>query len=187
MVRALESRHWDEEDAIWQRLQRAGKAALLAHDHQGTRQSIGEALALARQHFASGDPRLAASLTFQAWLLRITEPARAGALFEEAQSHWANAEAWLTHQPPPARLAKSSSFHIRLESKHPGAYQKRRRADMAELLRQGRSISQGLQDGQASLLPSLPSDAGAGLAFDTHRKVKTAVDLLPGRIGLQHP
>lgn len=179
MDKLPDKRHWREEDAIWECLQCAGKEALFAHDHQGARRRIGEALALAQQHFATGDPRLATSLTFQAWLIRTTHPARAATLFQEAHRHWANAEAWLARQPPPARLARSSSFHIRLESKHPGAYQARRLADMKTLLQQGRSITRRLQDDPGSLPAPTQSDANAGLGFDVHRKIKAAIYLLP--------
>ncbi|MGI9502480.1 MAG: hypothetical protein ACR2RE_05440, partial [Geminicoccaceae bacterium] len=180
-------RHWREEDAIWECLQRAGKEAFTAHDHQNARRRIGEALALARQHFETGDPRIAASLTFQAWLFRSTDPERAGTLFQEAGGHWTSADAWLARQPPPARLAKSSSFHLRLEGKHPGVYQERHLADMKALLQQGRSITRRLQDDPGSLTSPSPSDRSAGLAFDTHRKIKTAIDLLPDRIDPGRP
>jgi len=181
VVDALNSSDWREEEADWERLQRDCKAAFLAQDLPRARKRIGEALALAKQHFQPGDPRLAASLAFQAWLLRKNDPRRAHSLFQEAHAHWRLADAWLSRQPPPERLARSSSFHFRLESKHPGAYLERRLEDMTSLLASGRSLTERLQDGRSLPPHASPAPAGSpsNLAFDTHRKIKTAIDLLP--------
>ena len=174
---------WSEQDAAWERLQREAKAALLS-DLPRAKRPVSEALDLAQRHFSTGDPRLAASLASQAWLLLETNPALAGALFQEALAHWAQAGAWLARQPPPERLAKSSAFHFRLESKHPGAYRERRHQDMRALLAHGRALTEGLRAGADNSAVATGRDSGpAGVqAFDSYRKVKTAVDLLPGGV-----
>ena len=122
MAEPFDDFRWNREDAAWEQLQRAGSAAIRDGDLPLGRQRIGDALALAREHFSTGDPRLAASLATEAWLQRPQAPDRAACLFEDALAHWAQAETWLAHQPPPERRARSSSFHLRLESRHPGAY-----------------------------------------------------------------
>lgn len=170
---------WRAEDAAWERMQAAVRTALAADDLPLARQQAGAALALARAHFQAGDPRLAATLALQAWLLRPIDPRLAGARFREADMHWAQGAVWLAAQPPPVRRARSSIFHLRLESKHPGAYRNRLVEDMRALLAEGQARHARLREAGDDARPADALPAAAGLAFDTWRKVRTAVDLLP--------
>ena len=174
---------WQEEDAAWERLQQEVLAALGTSDYQHAAGCIARTSALAKAHFQTGDPRLAATLACEAWLLRTERPSQASNLFQEACAHWGQATAWLARQPQPAapkRLARSSSFHLRLESKHPGAYQERLKEDMQPLLTLGQTLTLGLSGAVSEPLAAETVQVGSAenLAFDTHRKVKTAVDLL---------
>lgn len=197
MADLINGSDWREEDAVWERLQQDVLAALALNDHSRARRRIGDALTLAKEHFQTGDPRLAATLACQARLLQKKSPSLASRLFQEARAEWGQAAAWLARQPPPdrkalpgrpsrpGRLARSSSFHLRLESKHPGAYQERLREELKSLLtlgqtltgemREARSASETVERGQIR--------SGTDLAFDTHRKVMTAVDLLRDCLG----
>ena len=179
---------WRDEDAAWERLQRDVLSAFRDNDQALARRRCGQALALAKEHFRSGDPRLAASLACQGRLLREKTPSLAADLFREARAHWAQAPAWLASQQPPGRperLARSSSFHLRLESKHPGAYQARRRTDIKPLLALGLKLSLRLRDADGG--PLAIEDAGDQTApappTNIHRKTKTAIDLLNGCLG----
>ncbi len=174
---------WREEDAAWERLQQRLKAALEMSDYPRATSCIARTSTLAKVHFKTGDPRLAATLACEAWLLRAALPSHASGLFQEALAHWGQATAWLACQSPPARperRARSSSFHFRLESKHPGAYQERFREDMRPLLALGRTLTERLRavDCQPLAAECLETGSAPHPAFDTHRKVKTAVDLL---------
>ena len=174
---------WREEDAAWEQMQQEMLAALGTSDYPLATRCIARTSALAKAHFETGDPRLAASLACEAWLLQAERPSHASALFQEALAHWGQATAWLARQPPPdrpKRLARSSSFHLRLESKHPGAYQERQNEDMRPLLALGQTLTERLRGADCKPLAAgnLQAVSAPDLAFDTRRKVKTAVDLL---------
>ena len=99
---------WSAEDAAWELLQRAAIDALRSGDRRRASQQTEAALALAREHFRTGDPRLAASFATKAWLVVGDRPALADTLFREALAHWHQATTWLAAEPPPLRLARSS-------------------------------------------------------------------------------
>jgi hypothetical protein len=181
VVDPLATADWDEEDAHWERLQRDGLEALERGDRAAATRHIGQALILARERFESGDPRLAASLASQAWLLRDKAEAMAVALLRESLVHWGQATAWLARQPPPRRLARSSSFHFRLESKHPGAYPARQEERMKGLLALGRIRTETLQGlrSAANAAACEKVDFWASSAPGTFRKVAAAVDFMP--------
>ena len=86
----------------------AGRLWLAAHDMAET--------------FAADDPRRAASLDALGTLAaKRKNDARAEALYREALDAWQAAQTWVDrmHVAPAAR---SSMFHLRLETKHRGAY-----------------------------------------------------------------
>ncbi|MGI9500976.1 MAG: hypothetical protein ACR2P3_13135 [Geminicoccaceae bacterium] len=173
---------WSEEDAAWERLQREGLTALDEGDLPFARRRIGEALAVARRHFQCGDPRLAASLASQATLLGRQDLPLAAALFRDALAQWGQALVWLARQPASRRLARSSSFHLRLESKHPGAYRERHIEDMRRLLALGRAHTEQLRDGSSEgdgAKRSTVAASDAERTFDAYRKVAAAVRFMP--------
>ncbi len=107
-----------------------------------------EALRLARENFAGNDPRLAASLANQAQALRRAgreEAARA--LFEEALLVWDASGPWVAALAP-ERRARSSTFHPRLEAKHPGGYAHHSRARHQALAAEGRAALLAVRDGR---------------------------------------
>ena len=72
--------------------------------------------------FAPNDPRRAASLDALGTLAAAKDDGqRAVELFEKALHAWENAVDWVGVMGT-AQAARSSMFHLRLESKHPGAY-----------------------------------------------------------------
>lgn len=183
MVELATTDLWRNEDAAWERLQQEGCDALAECDTESAARKVGQALQLARQHFQLGDPRLASSLTNQALLLRQKKDPLADRLFEEALFHWDRCEAWLDDQPPPRRRAKSSLFHLRLEAKHPGAYESHRRRHDLELMAKARRATQDLAAQKPSVDDQPPRTwrPETCQTFDTARKISAAVHLMARR------
>lgn len=181
MAELLDDTDWQEEDAAWERLRQDALTALRMSDLPLARRHIGQALALAKAHFQTGDPRLAATLACQTWLLQDSNPKLASTLFQEALAHWGQATAWLLARPERLeRKARSSTFHLRLESKHPGGYRERLREDMGPLLTLGRALTEGLRDASHPAFATGHDQArsGSAPASDTHQKVWAAVELV---------
>ena len=107
--RSLLAAGWSEDDLRWESLQLSGTA-----------EDRAEALRLARRGFRADDPRLAASLINRAADLPGDDDARA-ALLEEAVSIWRGCGPWLESLKPEWR-ARSSTYHLRMETKYPGGY-----------------------------------------------------------------
>ncbi len=149
--RALEAHvraGWSEADLAWETRQ----AEAAEHDASGRHDEAAalwdEGLRLARATYAGNDPRLAASLANQAQALRRAgrdEAARA--LFEEALLAWDASGAWVAALAP-ERRARSSTFHLRLEAKHPGGYARHSRERYQALAAEGRTALLALRDGR---------------------------------------
>ncbi len=146
-LKALIFAGWREEDLAWERLQEEGLEHAAAGEALQAAECWAEALRLARAHFASNDPRLAASLANHAAALRRTgDGETARNLFEEALLVWDACEPWVAALKP-ERRARSSTFHLRLQSKHPGGYDHFSKARYAALVDEGRAATAALVDG----------------------------------------
>ena len=120
--RTLAAAGWRESDLVWERLQEAAAESQAAGDRDAAAQHWGESLRLARAEFAANDPRLAASLTTPAVSVRHKgSEALADELLSEALLVWDGSSAWIEVMKPEQR-SRSSTFHLRLESKHKGGY-----------------------------------------------------------------
>lgn len=132
--RSLLAAGWSEEDLRWEALQLSDSA-----------EDRAEALRLARSSFRKDDPRLATSLINCAAGLQEEDAARAG-LLREAVGIWRACEAWLADMRP-ERRARSSTYHLRMENKYPGGYdrfsEERYRALAAEGLRAAEAHAAG--------------------------------------------
>ncbi|MGF1608524.1 MAG: hypothetical protein ACFCUQ_03955 [Kiloniellales bacterium] len=138
---ALAAAGWRAEDLQWERLQ---ERAASAPDEQAA-PLWAEALRLARANFAANDPRLAASLANQAVALRRAgDDSLAGDLLDEALRIWDAAPAWIESMKP-ERRARSSTFHLRLESKHRGGYEQFSRERYQALAAEGRAATLALK------------------------------------------
>ncbi len=147
-LEALIRAGWREADLAWEISQQdaAERAAAGAHDDAAALWA--EALRLARESFAHDDPRLATALANQAQALRRAgRAAAARALFEEALVVWDASGSWLAALAP-ERRARSSTFHLRLESKHPGGYEHHSRARYEAFAAEGRAALIALRDGK---------------------------------------
>ncbi len=147
-LEALIRAGWSETDLAWETRQ----AEAAEHDASGRHDEAAalwaEGLRLARATFAGNDPRLAASLANQAQALcRAGRDQAARALFEEALLAWDASGPWLAALAP-ERRARSSTFHLRLESKHPGGYALHSRERYEALAAEGRAALLALRDGR---------------------------------------
>ncbi len=146
VLEALIRAGWREAELAWETRQ----AEAAEHDASGRHDVAAalwaEGLRLARAAFAGNDPRLAASLANQAQAQRRAgrdEAARA--LFEEALLAWDASGPWVAALAP-ERRARSSTFHLRLESKHPGGYAHHSRERYQALAAEGRAALLALRD-----------------------------------------
>ncbi len=147
-LEALIRAGWRESDLAWETRQAEAAEHDAAGRHDEAAALWAEALRLARATFAGNDPRLATSLANQAQALRRAgrdEAARA--LFAEALLAWDASAPWVAALAP-ERRARSSTFHLRLESKHPGGYAHHSRERYEALAAEGRAALLALRDQQ---------------------------------------
>ncbi len=147
VLEALIRAGWAEAELAWETRQ----AEAAGHDASGRHDEAAalwaEGLRLARATFAGNDPRLAASLANQAQgARRAGNDAAASALFEEALLIWDASAPWVAALAP-ERRARSSTFHLRLEAKHPGGYAHHSRERHEALAAEGRAALLALREG----------------------------------------
>ncbi len=158
-LRALIAAGWTPDDLAWEGHQVAALTALAEGRLQEAQAAWASALALARSRFATYDPRVATSLANQAAVLaRAGESALAGSLLDQALLVWDSAGPWIEALKPEQR-SRSSTFHLRLESKHPGGYAHFERERHSALAAEGRARLAALKAGEAP-----EDDAAARLA-----------------------
>jgi hypothetical protein len=169
---------WTDADADWERLQVAAAEAFAAGDLTSAAATWAAALRMARASFEADDPRLATSLANYATALdQKGEPVPAR-LWQEALGIWGEAPAWLARQRF-VRGARSSMFHLRLEAKHPGAYDVNLRRRAETLLRAARAATAALAAGAPGQAPDRAAlQAFRGARHDAMRKVLAAAHLL---------
>ena len=145
---ALERAGWTNAEVIWEQIQEAAEECGRSGDAGEAADLRRGALELAREHLSPGDLRLATSVAN----LAVAER-RAGRLaaaangLEEALSLWDRGGEWVESLAPAPR-ARSSTFHLRLESKHPGAYDQFPRERFRMLAREGRAVLVARRDGR---------------------------------------
>jgi hypothetical protein len=144
---ALARAGWRDEDLTWEQIQEAAAEALAAGKWDEATWYWETGLALAREAFQDDDPRLATSLANRAVSVRREGRAEpAGKLFGQALSVWQRCGPWLEALAP-ERRARSSLFHLRLERKHPGGYDRHSLARYQALAEEGRAATRALMDG----------------------------------------
>ena len=146
---ALERAGWTNAEVIWEQVQEAAAECERAGERTEAAELWRGALDLAREHLSSGDLRHATSLANLAVAERWAGDAVAAArCIEEALALWDAGGEWVETLAPVAR-ARSSTFHLRLESKHPGAYDRFPRERYRRLAREGREVLAARRDGRA--------------------------------------
>ena len=138
-------------------------AAVAVADRVEAARKWAEALRIARLELPPGHPFLLPSLVHHALALAEREPALAWRLIDEAiacaHGLARDVDALACHA-----TARSSTFHLRLEAKHPGAYTERRRHALGERLDGVVRFLAGLRDGRGppAQAPDPAAIAGAG-------------------------
>ena len=138
--RLLERSGWANAEVIWEQIQEAAAESEREGDHAGAAELWRGALDLAREHLPPDDLRLAASIASVAVAERRTGDATtATRLFDEALALWDAGDRWVESlKPTPS--ARSSTFHLRLRTKHPGGYDRFPRERFRSLAMEGRAV-----------------------------------------------
>lgn len=146
---ALERAGWSNAELIWEQIQETAAEQQAAGDPQQATDLWVGGLEVAREHFEHNDPRLATSLVNCALdKRRAGEHAAAQALLDEAEQVWSAVGTWIDALRPEVS-ARSSTFHLRLEAKHRGAYDRFSKERYAELKIEWETVLQACQDGSA--------------------------------------
>ena len=145
---SLERAGWTNAEVIWEQVQEAAAECERSDGPAEAAELWRGALEVAREHLPPGDLRLATSVANLAvadrWAGDSTAAARG---FEEALALWDAGGEWVESLAPVAR-ARSSTFHLRLESRHPGAYDRFPRERYRALAREGRAVLVARHDGR---------------------------------------
>jgi hypothetical protein len=145
--RLLERAGWTNAEVIWEQIQEAAAECERADDYTEASELWRGALDLAREHLPSGDLRVAASVANIAVAERRTgDPATAKRNLDEALALWDAGEPWVESLKPVA-VARSSTFHLRLQAKHPGGYDRFPRERYRTLAMEGRAVLAARRDG----------------------------------------
>ncbi len=166
--RSLLAAGWTPEDLRWEGLQRAGSAEQRA-----------EALRLARASFSASDPRLATSLINWAAALP-RDDAACPALLQEAVAIWRGSGPWLQSLKPEWR-ARSSTYHLRMETKYPGGYDRFSEGKYAKLAAEGLAAAEAHAKGEAWPDQRARWEKERPAGFNDLRKLLGAVLLTAGR------
>ena len=138
--RILERAGWTNAEVIWEQIQEVAAESERAGDHAEASELWRGALELAREHLAPGDLRIAASVACVAVAERRTgDAANAQRLLDDALVLWDAGERWAASLHA-ATLARSSTFHLRLQTKHPGGYNRLPRERFRALAEEGRTV-----------------------------------------------
>ena len=146
-LRALERAGWTNADVIWEQIQEAAAESERAGDHAEALELWRGALDLAREHLRPNDLRAAASLASVAVGERhLGDAATSQRMFDEALTLWDTGDGWVESLKPDT-LARSSTFHLRLQVKHTGGYDRFPRERYRALAGEGRAILAARRDG----------------------------------------
>ena len=143
----LERAGWTNAEVIWEQIQVAAAECRRDGDDAEASELWRGALELAREHLPPGDLRVAASVANLAVVERGAGNVRAAKeTIEEALALWDAGDEWVESLEPTA-LARSSTFHLRLQAKHPGAWDRFPRERFRTLALEGRAILAARRDG----------------------------------------
>ncbi|MCY4451832.1 MAG: hypothetical protein OXC01_07770 [Immundisolibacterales bacterium] len=178
---ALERAGWTNAEVIWEQVQQAAEECDRAGDRAEAVELWRGAFDVACEHLDPRDLRLATSAAnLGVAARRAGDRAAAVRRLDEALRLWDEGEEWLEALVPAAR-ARSSTFHLRLESRHPGAYDRFPRERFRSLAREGRAVLAARRDGRPDTYDRLArwrEERPAG--FNDWRRLLAAVLLVAG-------
>ena len=178
-LRLLERAGWTNAEVIWEQIQVSAAESERAGDYAEASELWLGGLELAREHFRPGDPRTAASVANVGVAKRRTgDSVAAEHMLDEALVRWDAGEQWIESLKP-AAMARSSTFHLRLQSKHPGGYDRFPRERYRTLAMEGRAVLSARRNGlpdESDRLDRWRRERPGG--FDDWRKLLGAVLLI---------
>ena len=146
--RLLERAGWKNVEVIWEQIHEAAAESERAGDHADAAELWRGALDVAREHLASNDLRVAASVASVAVAERRRgDAATADRMLDEALALWDAGDGWVESLNA-STYARSSTFHLRLEAKHRGGYDRLPRERCRALAREGRAVLAARRDGR---------------------------------------
>ena len=147
--RLLERAGWTNEEVIWEQIQETAAECERAGEYTEALELWRGALELVRECLRPDDLRVAASLANVAVGERhFGDAATSQRMFDEALALWDNGDGWVESLKP-TTLARSSTFHLRLQARHPAGYDRLPRERYRTLAREGRAILTARRDGLA--------------------------------------
>ena len=146
--RVLGRAGWSNAEVIWEQIQETAARCERAGDRAEAAELWRGGLELVREQLPPADLRVAASVANVAVAERRAgdEPA-ALRLFDEALSLWDGGEAWVESLAPDS-MARSSTFHLRLRTRHPGGYDHGPRERYRALAAEGRTVVEARREGR---------------------------------------
>jgi hypothetical protein len=148
-LRTLERAGWTNAEVIWEQIHEAAAESERAGNHAEALELWRGALDLAREHLRPDDLRVAASLASVAVGERhFGDAVTSQRMFDEALALWDTGDGWVESLKPDT-LARSSTFHLRLQVKHTGGYDRFPRERYRALAGEGRAILAARRDGLA--------------------------------------
>ena len=180
----LERAGWINAEVIWEQIQEAAAESERIGDHADASELWRGALDLAREHLSPGDLRVATSVANAAIAeRRAGDAATADRMLDNALALWDAGAGWVESLKP-ATFARSSTFHLRLQAKHPGGYDRFPRERYRTLASEGRAILAARWDGRLDEVDRLDrwrTERPHG--FDDWRKLLGAVLLIASGSG----
>ena len=139
-LRLLERAGWTNAELIWEQIQETAAESERGNDHSGASELRRGALELAREQLPPGDLRVATSVVNLAIAERQAGNASAAQrMLDDALALWDAGGRWVDSLKP-VPLARSSTFHLRLQARHPGGYDRFPRERFRTLAMEGRTI-----------------------------------------------
>lgn len=157
---------WARAELDWEERTEAFAQALADTDKESARSESGRAVFLAREAFASDDPRLGTSLANRAFLLFAEGDDTAPDLMSEGAEVWGRTNEWIAAMSAP-RVARSSLFHMRMEERHRKTYEQRWRIKWLEFAEEARAV--------LALPPKGPDPTAASQALARWRRERPAM------------
>lgn len=182
---ALERAGWTNAELIWEQIQETAAGCEREGDHAAAAELWRGAREVAREHLSPGDLRVATSEANVGVAARHAgDPGAAHRSLARALALWDAGDPWLASLEPTA-LARSSTFHLRLQRKHRGASERFARRRCRTLADEGRALLAARRDGLPDLSDRLARwrrERPPG--FDDWRRLLGAVLLIAsGRSG----
>ncbi len=125
---------WSEADLAWEAVAERTAEAVSQQDTARAKEEAGQALRVARAEFEPIDPRLGTALANYGLCLHWSgDDEGVASLFLKGLETWRGAAPWIARMDAP-RIARSSLFHLRMETLHRDTYRagwQRRWRDLA--------------------------------------------------------